>query len=201
MSESNPLLETLTASELAAGRRHIPLGTAALRSTAEVNTPDHAVLPNGFEFADAGSIGLSELASLFRTVDIGKETNEYELVRTHEDFQEDGYESIEIGVRDSNTNELVGYGGLIYDSDGNAEMGDFVVKPAYQSRGIGKAIIDERLAQADARGIATISIPALEATNTLKRYYEKRGFIEQGDILVRTAPKFVALAEEPTPAK
>lgn len=164
--------------------------------------PDYAELPEDFEYTDAGTIDPDELAALMQTVDIGSDMTTRELIEAHKDFEEDGYGSVEIGVRNKQGSTLVGYGGLIYDSNGDAEMGDFVVNPTYQGRGIGKAIIDQRLLLADRLGIRRILIPNFESTNTLKHHYEKRGFVEQEDgTLVRTPLEFASMADELSLAK
>ena len=158
------------------------LGTAALNgSSVELVLPDHAELPAGFYYAEADTIELDEVASLFQSVPIGRRTSTESLKRQFKGFEEDGLKSVEVGVRGRDSHQLVGYGGLIVDMNGEGELGDFVVNPAYQGKGIGRAIIDQRIAQAGSLGVHKLYIPPLEPTNTLRTYYAKRGFKEHRD--------------------
>lgn len=167
---------------------HRVLGAAAIRNSERMPS-DYRELPAGFDFTGTGSVALTELALLMRTVKIGYGVTPDYLVEQFESFQARGLVSIETGVRESESGLLVGYGGLIFDTEGNGEMGDFVVRPDFQSRGIGKAIIDQRILQADSIGLRGIYIQSPEPTNTLKSFYASRGFVEQDyDGLYREAP-------------
>lgn len=181
--------------ELSAGPSHRSLGTAAVRGTVELLLPGYTDLPEGFEFAAADTIDPTELAALMQTVEIGSDMTAQDIIEVHRDFQRDNIRSVEIGVRNMGDNELVGYGGLVIDTNGDGVMGNFVVNPAFQGRGIGRAIVDQRLVQADILGVSRIFIPGLESTNTLRSYYAQRGFVEQqGGTLVRSVAGSTSLA-------
>ena len=91
-------------------------------------------------------------------------------------MQSEGVDMLDVGVRDIN-GSLVGFGSVARRGE-NGELGDFVVSPNHQHRGIGKALIAERLGLADAAGITSLYIANFEPTNTLKSFYLENGFQE-----------------------
>jgi GNAT superfamily N-acetyltransferase len=80
----------------------------------------------------------------------------------------------DVGVR-ALSGTLVGFGSLSYRRQ-NGELGDFVVAETERGRGIGKAIINIRLRQAESKGVTSLYMPYLEPTNTLRSYYLENGF-------------------------
>jgi len=183
MLETGIILKLRDLSELFPGQEHRPLGAAALQGSAELTLPDRAELPEGFAFAEDASIDPAEVVALLRTTDMAQDVTLSDFLEIHKDLEEDGYKSAAVGVRNTQDNRLVGYGGLIYNSVGIGNMGNFVVSPEYQGRGIGKAIIDERLVQAAKLGIHTLSTTDIQPGNTLVNYYLKRGFVQDHHIL------------------
>lgn len=172
-------LSAVTPVDLCRPYRYRLVGTRAVGGLLATGPP--APLPIGYEFAGQATIDPEELAILMQTVMIGADITTYGLVRQFDDFRSDGLDSVEIGVRRGQDGRLVGYGGLIINALSDGEFGDFVVNPSSQGQGIGKAIIDQRLLQAQAKRVKRILVANPEVTNTLLTYYKERGFQEQED--------------------
>lgn len=88
-----------------------------------------------------------------------------------------------VGVRDTETNELVGMGFLVGNRR-HAVLCDFNVRPEYQGQGIGTAILEERMRIADELKIPFI-YTSLAETNPLKEKYEALGFVATGGTYFR----------------
>jgi len=90
---------------------------------------------------------------------------------------------IAVGVRSEVNKELVGVGFVV----GNKRHGvlcDFNVRPEHQHKGVGRAILDERIRLADQMNIPFLYTD-LASTNPLVRMYEALGFINSGNSYVR----------------
>lgn len=155
------------------------IGHSGVPEQVEVNHIP-ASLPEGYEYADVATIQSREVSNLFRQVDIGEDIGDDYFQERAEELQDTGEEVIDVGVRDSQDDTLVGFGSIAR-SGAIGRLGDFVVSPKHQSRGIGKTLITERLAIADASGIAMLKIHNMEPTNTLRSFYVQQGFVEAGD--------------------
>jgi len=70
---------------------------------------------------------------------------------------------------------LVGFGSLYVEKD-RGLLADFVVDPKHRSRGIGKAIILERMRIADNLGLRSVELTGIDDTNTLPTFYLQQGF-------------------------
>ncbi|HSX32919.1 MAG TPA: GNAT family N-acetyltransferase [Candidatus Saccharimonadales bacterium] len=163
------------------------LGTAALREGGDVEPLRE--LPDGFTYAEPGSIAPAELVALIQSVH--KDIPEKEIIDAYCQ-PEDGVESIEIGVRNVADGQLVGFGRLAADHDrGSGTLEDFVVDQRYRRLGIGKAIIDQRLRLAEELGLWRVSMPGLAKTNTLETYYLQHGFqwVDKTLVKVMNRPK------------
>lgn len=146
-------------------------------------------LVEGYRLTEPVTITPPEVGNLFRQVEIGRYVTDDYLTDRHNPLStQEGGGFLDVGVRDAD-DELVGFGSVAHN--GHAGMlGDFVVSPAHQGRGIGKAIISERLRLAEEVGVTTLSIPNLEPTNTLRTYYLRHGFIPTASgLLVRAVVK------------
>lgn len=139
-------------------------------------SPNHPPLPEGYYFEDPSRIDPYEVPVLLRQVEIGEFIGDNYIAgrATDPGFTDTSW--LDVGVRDA-TGQLVGYGSIACKGQ-FGELCDFVVSPAHQSLGIGKAIIDERLVRAEQTGIEWLYMPWLEDTNTLKSYYIEKGFHE-----------------------
>lgn len=91
---------------------------------------------------------------------------------------------IAVGHQDGH---LAGFGSLLH-KDSMGELCQFGVRSSDRGVGIGKAIIDERLRIAAQLGVATLEMPYLEPTNTLRAYYLEAGFseLESGGLVLGT---------------
>jgi N-acetylglutamate synthase-like GNAT family acetyltransferase len=149
----------------------------------EPSTP----LPMGYAYASASSMSVNEFAELETSVEVFGLQSPYGVMNDFAARRRLGIQTIEVGVRSNAVHKLVGHGALqLLDSLGL--LSDFAVRPGYRSRGIGRAIIDERLMQADRLGIEELRV-RLEPTNTLRSYYEIHGFQarkKDPQVLVRT---------------
>jgi N-acetylglutamate synthase-like GNAT family acetyltransferase len=151
------------------------LGHTGLGSGVEVDIV-HTPLPDGYHYAEAAGIDPGEVIALVRQPGIEWDVDDDEIQMQRTDARANGLTLQDVGVRDSD-HSLVGFGSLAFRGE-YGELGNFVVSPAHQSKGIGKAIIDARLAMADAAGITSLYIAPLEPTNTLRSYYAQKGFHE-----------------------
>lgn len=118
----------------------------------------------------------AEVVALFRKVEIGKELGDEYLQERQSMLDQISAEVIDLGVRDSN-DQLVGFANIVHKGR-SGELTDFVVSPDHQSKGIGRALIDSRLAIAEAANIDSLFISDPEPTNNLRTYYHDQGFQE-----------------------
>ncbi len=160
---------------------HQPVVQPADTIERSAQLPERAAagLPEGywFEHNDA-AVPTEELAALMRQVEVGHDITAAQLDAVTERDTSFGYTTIGVGVRDE-VGSLVGYGGMRCRG-GIADFGDLVVSPEHQSKGIGKALVDERIRLADEMDVNAIEIDLLEPTNTLRSYYFERGFHDDG---------------------
>jgi GNAT superfamily N-acetyltransferase len=154
---------------------------------------EQAPLPEGYHFEEGASIHPLEIARLMQQVEMGVEipddyvTNERAL-----ELSSRGLDILDIGVRAAD-GQLAGIGSVVYKGD-VGELCGFVVSPDHQSRGVGKAIITERLAMAERAGLASLYINGLEPTNTLRTFYLENGFTEEPDGSMVRGPYPVSLS-------
>jgi GNAT superfamily N-acetyltransferase len=135
--------------------------------------PLRVPLPDGYRYATASSITISEISKLWK-----KRRDDFVYTRsTHINY---GRTIINVGVRNANQ-RLVGNGTLVHDNNGWAQFSDFFVRRKDRGLGIGKAIIDERLRIATALGVESIHIPDLDSTNPLETYYFEKSFVRLED--------------------
>lgn len=71
--------------------------------------------------------------------------------------------------------EVVGYGGLAAYGD-EAYVQTLGVAPAWQHRGVGHALLDALLAEADRRQVRTIGLEVRTDNAAAQRLYARRGF-------------------------
>jgi ribosomal protein S18 acetylase RimI-like enzyme len=88
-----------------------------------------------------------------------------------------------VGIRDS-SETLVGIGFLAGNLR-HAVLCDFCVHPAHRGKGLGKALLDARLEKADELAIPYL-YASVSAENTLRKYYEAKGFGGTGGELFRS---------------
>jgi GNAT superfamily N-acetyltransferase len=140
------------------------------------NSNSKAPLPDNYSFVYKDTIAPQEVIALRSASNWGRENSI--LV-----WQEAINQSIEtVGIRDANE-LLVGVGFLIGNSR-HALLCDFTVHPEHRSQGLGKAILDRRLAIADEAGIAYLYTD-ISPTNTLRNRYLELGFVASGNIYER----------------
>lgn len=135
-------------------------------------------LPDGFEYAEYMSIrDIYRLYAPRSPLDPGEWEAEREKHR-----QVVGTRFVDIAVRNTKSSTIVGIGtvGFIHRGVTFAELSGFFVDPAAQCRGIGRAILDSRVAVASQLTNNTF-VYKLADTNSLARYYEERhGFTRNG---------------------
>jgi len=148
-----------------------------------IPAPEQVPLPEGYVFTDPQTITPREFADLNNQVEIGKGSTEKYLPYRAQVYGEMGFSVIDVGVRTAE-GELIGFGSVVSKED-YGRLADFVVSPQHQGRGIGKSIITKRMIEAEAAGITSFHMPALESTNHLKSYYLELGFTEtpEGDLV------------------
>ncbi|MBP6962326.1 GNAT family N-acetyltransferase [Candidatus Saccharibacteria bacterium] len=135
--------------------------------------PLRAPLPAGYSYANPSSITIAEIARLWYLRRDGINSARTRNIKH-------GRAIIDVGVRNAGQ-KLVGKGTIIHDKQGYGQLADFIVRPQDRGRGIGKAIIDERLRIAESLGVESIYIADLMSTNTLESYYFEQGFVRLED--------------------
>jgi GNAT superfamily N-acetyltransferase len=149
------------------------VGAASLEALAMAEAP-FAPLPDGYRYEAVSDASSREVAGLLRQVEMGAGVKDDYLADRNAYVRSGGADTFDIGVRDSEGN-LIGFGSVIYKG-ANGELTDFVVSPRHQGRGVGRAILDARLRFAGGAGLSSLYSAMLEPTNTLRSYYERRGF-------------------------
>jgi GNAT superfamily N-acetyltransferase len=147
----------------------------------ELQQESLAPLPEDYTYDTSLRIPTDELAALKGLM--GWDTStlaDFELaLDTHR------MENFNVGVRTPEGN-LIGYGRLVYEDD-HGELCDFMVNPEHRHQGIGRAIIDTRLAMAEASGVTSLYMP-IDDDNTLRDYYLEHSFYEMGANLIARGP-------------
>jgi len=173
------------------------LGSLGLMAASEPLTYERIPLPLGYTYESPIMINNKEFIALCRQVEIGEgladdwRNERYLLMRSCD------AKPVDIGVRAAD-GSLVGFGAIAHKGD-IGELCDFVVSPEHQGRGIGKAIILERLRIAEELGITSLYVPFLETTNTLVSFYLEHGFIrtERGAYVFGPNPASVFPTDSP----
>lgn len=137
-------------------------------------------LPRGYEQKDPLDIKARERARLFVRSGLLREKTAAEVREDDRRLNLLGIQALDAGVRQKLDPRLVGFGRTI-QLDDFGMMGDFAVAKRHQGRGIGKAIIDQQLQQAEEAGIESLLIHGVSRSNTLIRYYFERGFDRVGE--------------------
>jgi len=83
---------------------------------------------------------------LLQQVETGQYAADDHMEQLRSIYRALGLHVIEVGVR-AGDGQLVGFGNLVCRRD-SGELGSFVVRPQNQGKGIGRAIIEERLRKA-----------------------------------------------------
>jgi GNAT superfamily N-acetyltransferase len=125
-------------------------------------------LPDAYTFAELGGIAYPEYAAVYRH-GAGWEPP---TAQAWEAQQRQG--SIILGVRHTDTDELVGVGSL-QAFGSRMFLNNLVVADSHRHRGIGRSLIDARVAMADHMGIETIRT-SLSILNSARTYYAELGF-------------------------
>lgn len=135
-------------------------------------------LPECYSFVEKGQISGNEVLAL-------RDASDWGTVRDVQKWQRALDTSLAVaGVR-SESKELVGVGFLA----GNARQAilcDLVVHPEHRGKNIGKAILSQRLKQADEIGVDYI-YTELSETNNLSSFYLAVGFRAVNNALVRSS--------------
>lgn len=150
---------------------------------------ERAPLPEGYRYADPRRLRPTELGTLWRRVEGHEGLSLYLSSGRRIEAREEGAGLMQVAVRDQKGG-LAGFGGILYKGSWG-ELQDFVVRPEDRGKGIGKAIIMERLRMAEAAGITSLHVPKPLETNTLVLFYIENGFSElpSGDLVRDLTPK------------
>ncbi len=143
-------------------------------------TDQENVLPDGYYFADRQSITVAEIDAIRRSNNWSDDDDDR--------WQKCLQSSIEVcGVRDKH-GTLIGIG-FLAGNYRHAVLCDFNVHKKYQRKGIGRAILQQRIKKAEELKIPYLYI-SLDAANPLRRMYEGFGFQAGANSLFRTtAPR------------
>lgn len=135
-----------------------------------------AVLPNGYSFAE--DVDVSDVYRLWEPYD-SLTPGEWERCRRSDELAVD-VKILDVGVQDA-SGSVVALGGMLLVTSYNelyAELHGLVVSRNAQHIGIGKAIVDIRMAAARAEGALHYYIYQTSTTNSLVDYYvEKHAFL------------------------
>jgi ribosomal protein S18 acetylase RimI-like enzyme len=124
-------------------------------------------LPDGFEFVAKDSITPSDVIYI---------REEDDTPEQRELWQQCLDESLYvIGVKEMSTDQLVGIG-FVAGNARHAELVDGTVHTQYRRRGIGRALIADRLAFVTTRAIPYVTIQFDVSKPWLRAYYESCGF-------------------------
>jgi GNAT superfamily N-acetyltransferase len=133
-------------------------------------------LPDSYSYAYKDSITPLEVIALRAASDWGREHD----VKVWQDAIQQSIETV--GVRDIHK-VLVGVGFLVGNAR-HAILCDFTVHPEHRNRGLGKAILRQRLIIADNEDIPYLYTD-ISQTNTLRDRYLEMGFVAAGNVLER----------------
>lgn len=160
-------------------------GVHSFEALQEGRTP----LPEGYYYENPYQVQPEEVIRLARQVEVGKDTKDNFIEWRYYEAKVRRAQILDVTVR-SNEGELVGFASLLY-RENQGELADFVVSPKHQHRGLGKALIAERLRMAEQAGIDSLYIPPIEPTNTLRSYYLENGFheTEAGELVQGPDPR------------
>lgn len=131
----------------------------------------HIHAPDGYVFAEPGTIEYGEYAAVYRHGAGWEPPSE----RAWDGWQRHG--SMIIGVRQEDTSKLVGTGSL-QPLGSRMFLSNLVVVADHRGRGIGKSLVDARVELADNLGIETTRT-SLSAFNTIQEYYAAHGFVPE----------------------
>ena len=145
-------------------------------------------LPAGYYFDNPLAQRPDEIVGLLQQVEMGWELNEQEWLSVREHIRQLGCQVLHTGVR-NNRERLIGFGALVYTGT-NGELGDFVVSPPDQHKGVGKAVLMEQLRQAEILGVTSLYVAIVEPTNTLVSFYIDQGFqaTQKGELVRGPSP-------------
>lgn len=143
-------------------------------------------LPVGYYFASGAEAGREELRTLDEEVN-GPSSSGLDRASWPSGSPDIyGDHIIEVGVRTSNENELVGIGLLtLKHITVFGELSHLMISPRHRHRGLARTIVRERVRIADALGAKRLATE-LAPTNTLIPLYRELGFTNNvGDKLLR----------------
>jgi GNAT superfamily N-acetyltransferase len=132
-----------------------------------------APLPEGYIYADPAGVQSPEVESLLSRV-FDRQIEPGWLDRRSEGLRLNNWKGIDIGVR-SPSSELIGLGLLTYTGQ-NGDLDNLAVDSEHRGKGIGQALILERIRQAEERGVTSLYIHNIAPTNPLTTFYEELGF-------------------------
>ena len=156
-----------------------------MKDLASVVETRRVELPSGYVYADAAAISLDERRKLDAEVN-----GPFDSPLNRADWSIRGFGitgCIDVGVRNIADEELVGIGRLLVTDHAGAridinllsgELSHFMVNPAHRKRGIGTAILLERMRIAEGLEVYKLFISALDKRNTLCGKYPELGFEE-----------------------
>ena len=75
---------------------------------------------------------------------------------------------------------ICGYYSLRMDGDGECELGNLAVLPAYRHRGIGGKLLKHSLETARALHCSTVNLSIVEENTVLRSWYERNGAVHTG---------------------
>ncbi|MCA1806520.1 MAG: GNAT family N-acetyltransferase [Actinobacteria bacterium] len=139
--------------------------------------PEQQALPEGYAFIDKTEMQPQEIIQLRKSVGWSGDSEE----NWQKCIDQSG---VIVGVRDKDQ-ELVGMGRITADPR-HAVLCDLVVHPGHQQKGIGTALVTERMHKAEELGIPYL-YTELASDNPLRAKYKDIGFVATGDGLFRSS--------------
>jgi GNAT superfamily N-acetyltransferase len=132
-------------------------------------------LPPGYGYADQDGITVPELNDLNVAVEGPPATPLHKP-----DWTEKSWERcFNVGVRTAD-DQLVGYGRLAISIGTSGELSHLMVHPEHQRRGLGTAILAERMRIGEALGVKSFHTRLAQANAISNKYYEL-GFQDRGN--------------------
>jgi len=125
----------------------------------------HAPLPKGYWYDDPKNTTPDEIAVLLKKPGLSEDQIAEAIVQNNKSWQEQGIERLDVVVRAAN-GQLVAFGSVLH-KDGRGELSSLAVSPEHQRRGIGGAIVKERVRMTEEAGIHSLYIPYVEASSGL----------------------------------